>query len=566
MDQLKTKILSLEGKGYKAYKSLKGEYRFPRYRLIIDHVQGDPFAAPSRIRVKVAREISGFPENTTSSPSRTTALCDHLTRAFYSRCQKHARGDRGIGKSGVITMDRPVQEVLKRTSMVIDHGYVEARFVMGLPARGRRIAAGELVAMIFQELPLIVHNAMFMESLDTALLYRALETVEDADFLRCSLGERGLVGFVADNALLPRQSGIDPRPLNDETAVLFASPEPFRVSFHLPNHGVITGMGIPKGVTLLVGGGYHGKSTLLNAMELGVYNHVPGDGREFVVTLPSAVKIRAADKRSITGVDISPFINNLPMTRETTSFSTANASGSTSQAANISEALEAGAKLLLLDEDTSATNFMIRDHRMQQLVSKEMEPITPFIDKVRQLYTQRDVSTILVMGGSGDYFSKADHVICMAEYLPRDATGEAKKIAQADATLRLNEGGDRFGDIKPRVPKQETFDPKRRSRDKISAPRTREILFGNTLIDMWDVEQLVDISQTRAIGYAIKAAVQFMDGSRTLKEVAECLADTVNEKGLESLTPYLTGDLAQFRSFEFIFAVNRMRTLKVNQL
>ena len=101
-------------------------------------------------------------------------------------------------------------------------------------------------------------------------------------------------------------------------------------------------MGIRKGITLIVGGGYHGKSTLLKALEAGVYNHIAGDGREFVITDDTAFKLRAEDGRSITGVDISPFIKNLPNKKDTVHFSTEDASGSTSQAANLMEALESG--------------------------------------------------------------------------------------------------------------------------------------------------------------------------------------------------------------------------------
>jgi predicted ABC-class ATPase len=326
-------------------------------------------------------------------------------------------------------------------------------------------------------------------------------------------------------------------------------------------------MGIPQGVTLIVGGGYHGKSTLLNALECGVYNHTPDDGRGMVVTTPGAVKVRAADGRNIEEADISPFINNLPGGQDTRSFSTKNASGSTSQAANIVEALEMGADALLLDEDTSATNFMIRDLSMQRLIAGDQEPITPFIDKVRQLHTDRGVSTVLVMGGSGDYFSVADHVIRMADYQPLDVTQEAKQVAETSRERRRSEGGERFGDIRRRAPLAESFTPNRRDgKYKISAVRMREIVFGQTVVDMGDVAQLVDTSQTRAIGYAIHRAVNYMDGARSLKEVIDMVMKDLEESGVESLAPYLTGDLARFRSYELAAAINRMRTLMVRQV
>ncbi|WDP88773.1 MAG: ABC-ATPase domain-containing protein [Desulfobacter sp.] len=565
MERLRKKIISIDGKGYKAYKGLQGDYRFPDYRLFIDHVQGDPYAAPSKLRVRIDRKTAGFPADTTSSRSRTIALCDHLTRQFCRQCLKTTKGSRGIGKSGRIIMDKPVQEVLNRTSMIINDRFVEARFFMGLPARGRKISGKDAMDMIFGELPGIIPSAMFMDNLDHHALYLAIKTAEDSDFLRSRLKTHRLTCFVANGSHLPRLSGIDSSPMDPDKAIPFKSPPNLEVQFHLPNSGKITGMGIPEGVTLIVGGGYHGKSTLLNAIELGVYNHIPGDGREGVVTIPDAVKIRAADGRSISNTDISPFINDLPLAKDTACFTTQNASGSTSQAATISEAIEAGASLLLLDEDTSATNFMIRDSRMQALVPSEEEPITPFIDKVRQLNRDLGISTIVVMGGAGDYFSVADHVIQMSEYQPHDVTGKAHHIAETIMTGRVSEGGKDFGKINTRIPEKAGVPPNRSGREKISAPRVREIRFGTETIDLGDMEQLVDISQTRALGHAIRYSIQKMDGKQTLREIADHLISEIQEHGLDILLPYISGDIAAFRPYELIGAINRIRTLKVKQ-
>lgn len=563
---LREKIAGIDGRGYKAYKSIAGQYNFWNFVLLIDHVQGDPYAAPSRIRVRVKRRDSGFGDDTTRNRSREIALRDFLTRSFFVSCRKFSRGNRGIGQSGLITVEKPLQEILERSSMVVNEQFVEARFFMGLPAVGRRISARDAGAMFFDELPRIVRGALFMENLNAPKLYRHLETSEDADFLRAALAEKRLVGFVARDACLPRASGIDPRPLASGDAVPFEPPPSRTMTVLLPNSGEISGLGIPNGITLIVGGGYHGKSTLLNALEYGVYNHIPGDGRERVVTVEHAVKIKAADGRSIAGTDISPFISNLPMEKDTRSFSTGNASGSTSQAAGITEAIEAGAKALFLDEDTSATNFMIRDFRMQQLVAKEKEPITPFIDKVRQLYLEKGISTVLVMGGSGDYFSVADHVIQMTNYQPYDVTERAKEIAESVVTGRTSEGGGAFGSIADRVPEPGSFDPQNDAgRLKISPRGRREILFGKTIVDCWDLEQIVEVSQTRAIGYAIHYARHYIDGERTLAEVLSSVLQDLNDRGLDILSPYVSGDLSRFRRFELAAAINRMRTLAVKQ-
>ncbi|MBU7014983.1 MAG: ABC-ATPase domain-containing protein [Theionarchaea archaeon] len=553
----------IAGRGYKAYRSIQGVYDFARYVLLIDYVQGDPFASPSRIRVRIPQHVAQFPDNTFNTKSREVALRDYVTRAFYSASKKFCRGRRGTGKSGIISIDRPGQEVLERTSAFITPDYVEIRFVMGLPAFGRRIAGTHCHAMFFEELPRIVESVQF-GALDRERLYEHLSTVEDADFLRDTLSCMGLVGFVADGSVLPRVSGVDPRPLT-EKVVPFRSPDSLRREVDLPNKGIITGMGVPEGVTLVVGGGYHGKSTLLNAIELGVYDHIPGDGREFVVSNFDTVKIRAEDGRRIEKVDISPFIGDLPFGQSTKCFSTENASGSTSQAANIMEALEVGAEVLIIDEDTSATNFMIRDHRMQELVSKDKEPITPFIDKVGQLHEDYGVSTVLVIGGSGDYFDVADTVICMVEYVPQDVTDKAHEIAERFEAERISEGGQRFGDITERIPVKESFDASKGKRQvKISARGIDTILFGIHEIDLQDVEQLVDVSQTRAIGDAIYYATRYMDGERTLRDTVDVVCEDVR-KNLDILSPVAVGNYAAFRRFELVAAINRLRTLRTAQ-
>lgn len=565
-EDLRRRLRRIDGIGYKAYRDIQGVYTFRTYTLFIDHVQADPFAAPSRIRIRVQKERALFPEDTYSTRSREIALRDFLSRRFSDAIQRYCRGHRGTGKSGIVSIDRPGQEILERSSLIISEDYFEARLSVGLPAFGRRVAARQAEALFFDEIPKIVDASLFFKNLDANALYAHIKVAEDADFLRDQLEGLGLIAFVADGALLPRASGIDPRPLQESKASLFESPPSLRIRMTLPNRGMITGMGIPKGVTLIVGGGYHGKSTLLNALELGIYNHRAGDGREFVVSNPFVMKIRSEDGRRIEKVDISPFISNLPFEQDTVRFSTDDASGSTSQAANIIEALEAGAEALLIDEDTSATNFMIRDHRMQELVSKDKEPITPFIDKVRHLFKEKDVSTILVIGGSGDYFDVADHVICMIEYKPVDLTQQAHEIAQKYAAVRASEGGSGFGSVTQRVPLARSFDPSKGRREvKISPKGLHTIVFGTHTIQLGAVEQLVDVSQTKAIGDAVYYATRYMDGNKTINELITLVLNDIHERGLDVLSPWPVGDYAAFRALELAAAINRLRTLSVRQ-
>ena len=560
---LKSTLLRLDNASYKAYKELKGNYDFDNFTLIIDHVQGDPFASPSKLRVKIPQTVAQFPPQLYQSPSREVGLRDYLTRQF-AHVANSLSVNRGTGKSGLIAIARCGQEILERTSVLIDRHYLEVRFVVGLPARGRRILGRQAAEMLCATLPQLVETALLYPSLNASEIQQQVEIVEDADWLREQLSARGLVAFIANGAILPRRSGVDARPLLQE-AIPFQSPPSLEVEFDCPNLGLIRGMGIPEGITLIVGGGYHGKSTLLRGIELGVYNHIPHDGRELVITVPSAVKIRAEDGRSIAGVDISPFINHLPQGRSTTNFSTANASGSTSQAANIMEALEADAKLLLIDEDTSATNFTIRDRRMQALIAKENEPITPFIDKVRQLYREYNVSTILVMGGSGDYFDVADRVIAMNNFLPADVTERAKAIAAEYATARSSEGGREFGSISPRIPVANSINPSRGKREvKLTIRDVNTIGFGNETIDLSAVEQLVDSGQLQAIALAmVYAQENYLNQQQTLAAVLNQVMEDIQQSGLDVITNFPQGDLAWFRPWELAAALNRLRSLQV---
>ncbi|MFB2978818.1 ABC-ATPase domain-containing protein [Microseira sp. BLCC-F43] len=565
-EKLRQQLLQLDGHGYKAYQDILGNYRCGEdFVLWCDRIQGDPFASPSNFRVQVSGKVAGFPRQLYRTKSREIALKDYLTRQFDSLARRIGQR-RGTGNSGLIASAKIGQEVLERTSVLINAQMVEVRFVVGLPAGGRRILGQQAVEMLLEDIPHLVDRTLKYSHLDAKAIQRHVETIEDADWMREKLAEKNLVAFIADGAILPRRSGVDDKRLQDKV-VGFQSPESLKVEFNCPNRGLISGMGVPAGVTLIVGGGYHGKSTLLKAIELGVYNHIPDDGREFVVSDPAAVKIRAEDGRSIASVDISPFINHLPQNRSATDFSTTNASGSTSQAANIIEALEAGAKVLLVDEDTAATNFMIRDKRMQALIAKEQEPITPFIDKVRQLYADYGVSTILVMGGSGDYFAVADTVIAMRNFQPEDVTEKAKEIAQQYTDTRTPEGGENFGKITPRIPLPESIDPSRGQRQvRLKVRDVDEMVFGTEDIDLSSIDQIVDTAQLKAIAPAMVYARQrYIDKRRTIPEILDLVMADIASGGLDILTQFPQCDLAMFRRFELAAAIDRLRSLQIVQ-
>ena len=561
MQRLRQLLLDIDGKSYKTYKAIAGRYKFQDYNLSMDHVQGDPFALASRISVFVDMKQSGLPPTLWQTAVRRIALEDLLGRKVKQAIDRYVKGNRGSGGSGEISIATSGQQVLRRNAIVITADTVEARLTLGLPASDRRASGKEAIAMFFNELPMLIRAALFYPNLDAAETKHHVQSIEDQQVLRQWLKQEGLVAFVANGALLPRKSGIDDRPMTNGQAIPFMAPDSLTRTTRLPNSGELKGLAIPRGVTLIVGGGFHGKSTLLHALEYGVYDHVPGDGRESVVTLENAVKIRAEDGRAISKVNISAFIDNLPFDRDTIQFTTENASGSTSQAANIIEALACGAELLLIDEDTSATNFMIRDERMQQLVASDKEPITPLLQRVSQLSNQHGVSSIIVMGGSGDYFDVADTVLMMDAYKPLDVTAKVRELARP--ITQTNYVSADFEQKYSRCPTTHTLSPARgKHAIKIDIKAVDQLWYGEHRIDLSQVEQLVDIGQTRSIGLMIHYFAQhiadqcnsMIDGLRMLLAEAEI-------HGLDQFSPYKVGNLAQPRLYELAAAINRIRAV-----
>lgn len=543
--RLAEELQRMDGSGYGRYRSLRGSWAFDGFTVEVERVQSDPFAPPSRVAVRLTAEEAGFPAELWETPVRARALADYLAR----RLRRALRG-------GAFRVDAGGQEVLARSACEVRGGQVTARAGVQLPGHGRRIDGHEARRQLCEALPAAVAEALLWSALDPAEVREFVDCVDDTDALRRMLPGLGLVAFVADGAILPRASGVDQRPMAGG-AVPFSAPESLRVAVDLPHRGRVTGMGIAEGVTLIVGGGFHGKSTLLQALERGVYDHVPADGRELVVTRDDAVKIRAEEGRRVERVDVSSFVSDLPTGADTADFSTANASGSTSQAAATAEAIEAGAGVLLVDEDTAATNLMIRDERMQALVAAEKEPLTPFVDLVRPLHAVHGVSTILVMGGCGDYFDVADRVIMMDAYRPSDVTERARALAadRADAP---------FHPVVPRRPDPGSISPMVRGRRKISRRSDDALGFGEHTIDLRALEQIVDLSQITGIGLALDLlARRYLDGRTPLRESLETLAADLAESDVRSLADGYAGDYAVPRVHEIAAALNRLRTLRV---
>lgn len=556
-DDLRRALTSLDGKSYGAYKSLRGSYPLaPGITLSIDRVQTDPYAPPSLMRILVDLATAQVPQDLINDAEGKIATGDFLTRAF-----SHEAYTSKVARE--VSIGRPGQAVLERTSILFTDKRLEARIMVALPAAGRRIRGREAEELLADILPEVAEYSLLYKNLDQQKLRDHVILYRDQQDLRRQLNSRKLVAFVGNGAILPRRSGDSDEPL-EQSATPFQSPQSLHTEFSLPSGRTITGMGVPEGITVIVGGGYHGKSTLLKAMERGVYSHILNDGREWVITHADAMAIRAEDGRAVTGVDISPFINNLPSGTDTHRFFTTNASGSTSQATNLVEALEAGAQTLLIDEDTSATNFMIRDERMQQLIPAKDEPITPFVQRIRPLFTEKGVSTILVAGGSGAFFDVADHVIALNSYVPNDVTVQAHSIAnrtpQNDAaSLRV------FDSPNPRVPARDGLQEPSKTKPAKARSRT-DIQYGRENIDLIGLMQLIDAAQTTGIAHALDSIAGRCDGSTSLAQLVDQLVEDLDEHGLDVLSPHRghPGLFARPRSQEIMAAVNRYRKLRLS--
>lgn len=586
-------LTAIDGRGYGGYRQIVSSYQLrPGMTLHIDHAQVDPYAPPSRVRIELSAELTQLPPELLKDRAGRIAVGDFLTRTFAASA--HA-----LPAARDIHIARVGQEILERTSVIADRDGVEARFTVKLPAAGRRIRGREAQKILLEAVPAIANKSLLASAIDLAALQERVTYLRNREDLLAQMAHQGIVAFVAAGAMLARAAGDSDKPLAaNEGALAFTPPAELQATFTLPSGRTVTGMAIPAGITIIVGGGYHGKSTLLRALERGVYPHIAGDGREWVVSDPSAAAIRAEDGRAVANVDISPFINGLPSGVSTTHFTTSNASGSTSQAANVMEALEAGARTLLIDEDTSATNFMIRDRIMRALIPDEREPITPLVDRITALRDQQGVSTIIVAGGSSAFFAAADHVIAMDIYQPHSLTKKAHELVRAaqenqgaaqgtnqgaaqgtnqGAAQGTNQGANQGAATTSRA--ADPFAPARQHQRIVDArslhPADKKksakaaglatVRYGRTDIDLAALNQLVDPGQTAAIAEALEGIAQEADGTRTARELADLVLDWIERGGLDALTArgHYLGSLARPRRQELLGALNRYRALRI---
>ncbi|HCG7191298.1 ABC-ATPase domain-containing protein [Vibrio parahaemolyticus] len=543
MDQLTATLKKIEKQNYRAYQQIKGQYDFTDFTLFIDHVQGDPYASASRFRATRAWSLTGLEWLKDESPAFQRAARDFIARSFEQFAKQE----------NTVSIALNGQTVLDSTAVLFTEEGIELRFRVNLPAEGRSVLGKKANNILTFHLPKFIRRATLERELDKEAMVKHCQVVEDQSALREQLEAHNLVAFVANGSVLPRIAGNCDLPMKE--VVEFTAPESLQVTLHAPNKGYITGLGIPKGITLIVGGGFHGKSTLLNAIERSIYDHIPGDGREYIVTDQKAMKIRAEDGRCVHHLNLSNYINHLPMGKDTADFSTQDASGSTSQAAWLQESIEAGATSLLIDEDTSATNFMIRDERMQALVAKGDEPITPLVDRIGQLRDELDISTIIVMGGSGDYLDVANTVIQMHDYQAVDVTEKAKQVIAQHPTQRHNESEESLQTFRPRaLNRVALMNILTDGKFRVSAKGKDSLRFGKEFTDLSALEQIESADEVNAIGWLWFQLAQLPGWcNNPAKEIEEMLS------GEWHASLPKQGDLAKPRTLDVMATLNRMR-------
>lgn len=576
MDKLQSLLTSIANQPFQNIQKLRGNYQFPEFELSFIKMQGSPGANPASIAsVKIACQDTKIPEKFYPTAESTLAVGDFLIRRFRDGISRFAQQNRGKDGSGSFNTIALSQKMLTRDSVLFNGEAIYLYFMISLPAKGPGggiFDAEQAQIMLNQELLTIVKATFFYQRYDqqTRFLFaQSVEIQKNRTQIYQFMRQNDLIVFIANGASLPRHSGVDDRPAHGELVNTFQSPASLQI--HIPLDGrSITGMGIKQGITCITGGGYHGKSTLMQAILAGVYAHIPGDGREYVVTREDAFFIRAEEGRSIRDVDISFFIADLPNGLKTVSFSTDNASGSTSQAANIVEALESGSRLLLFDEDTCATNFLVRDELIKKILDEEQEPIKPLYARVRSLWKKNKVSMIFVVGGLGYFLQKADTCLLMAHYRCEDITVKVRDrlgpiadedLPMADFSAYRRLAIDNFDPAYVNQRLNKTLS--KRIKELRNSPRQLE--YGMDLLNLETVVQLAEAPQLLAIGYCLLALRTKLGQPgaklKTIRFWIDELEDEINSYGLAVLQPEYPGTISLPRKYELAAAINRIRSL-----
>ncbi|MET1101582.1 MAG: ABC-ATPase domain-containing protein [Pyrodictiaceae archaeon] len=523
---------AIDGRGYKNYKKLLGlreEYRDVLLEFV--KIQSDPYAPPS-----IAKLSMRLPEQLSPWARLWKPLSDIIARRLYKLLQRASKKV-GEGYSGYLGIPRPSPIVIARSSVVVRSSRIEARVRIGLPSKRRRILASEAIELIYERLIPAFIKAVHVELSDVK---RAISLWRDQEHIRAILPKLRLVAFVGDGSILPRKCSGCYEPLDD--AIPFESPSSLRVELELPSGRMITGMGIPRGIFMVMGSAFHGKTTLLEAIAEGVWNHIEGDGREFVITVRDAVIVRSEQGRRVSCVDISPFIHDLPSGQSTHNFTTNDASGATSAAAAIQEAIELGSSLLLLDEDNVSSNILYKDPIASKMI--RWHTVTPLTELARQIVA-KGVSLILVSQGTSQLIGIADNIIVMEAYRPIFLGSFKDNV--------VSHGSRELGYERPK--------PRRLNVVRLVKPRIRGMhLYARNLeapIDLSANIQLVEEAQFKSLEKLV--AIIHKYNGRLLREVALDIEENLAKGFFEKVFGETIGpELGEVRAQDVAFLINRI--------
>ena len=542
LEGLKELLKGIDGKRFSTYKRLKGiviDYRVAKARFT--KVQPDPHAPPSIIEVVISKSSHGFPKELLTEP-KSVPLTDYLARALYVVLRR-LRRKCGTGYSCYLGIPKPGPWILKRSCVEVCGDDLILRWFIGLPARGRRVLGREARNLLLNDVPKVINSITSLKK-EISKIERHVNNYLDQEFVRSWLCKNGYVAFIVDGSVLPRESSISERPMPN--AVPFKSPKSLRVTIRLPSGKSVSGMAIPKGFTVITGGGYHGKTTLLESIQEGIYNHIEGDGRELVVSRGYTILVKAEDGRLVHHVDISTFISKLPSGDDTRDFTTLDASGSTSMAASINEAIELGAEVLLIDEDTSATNLLFKDEVMYGIIREE--PIRPLSRQVRDLIKKTGTSVIAVVSASPSLLRYADHVVLMENYIPQDITEKVKEVLK---------GLDQEEYSPPRVRVFKGIKGLKKVRAK-GFKIVTEYTDGTTFeLDLTNNPRIVEVGQVKFIAITIRELSRLVKKPLRTNELMKYLNKVIKKEGFNIETP-TPPDLTWVDAFDVLWVLNRL--------
>jgi len=524
-------LKNADGKPFQKYKGLQNNFVLENYEIIFDDIQNDR-AGHTAMRVRVPHKKAGFPVNMFDTKKREIALRDLISRRFREAARTHARSPIPKTSGGEVYIPRPGQEILERGSIAITQYFIEARFTVDLPSDGNKVSAMAM-NLLLERIDRIVSDSMYFSAYKQSKVYNHLQTYENAEFIRENLSSKGIVAFIADGSVLPRRDD-DLAPMID--AVPFSCSDDLKVTFDVPYGEPITGAGIPKGFTAVSGCSRSGKSTLIDAIYAGVYDHIPGDGREYVISSPDAAFILAEPNRPADSVDISMFVKDTPEFEDTSAAKREFVSSPMSELLSVSEAVEMGSELILVDEEYSNPCIMRKGFLA------EGESITPLSDLGHSM-GEAGVSMIMITGDESVVRS-ADNVLLMKDH----------KLSKVDVERKSTDAV--FSKPVSRYPVSKGIVYEKGHRDvNVNAQEIRTIEIGEFKVHV-PVAAFFDISQTDAVADAVAMMKDMMDGSKSMKDVCDSVIALM--KAEDDSTDNGSGmHHAQIRAIDLASVLNR---------